>query len=93
MHSTLSLEILKKFKKHWYMLFKLFNCPIRCMIVFLFNHKEYEIEKKEDGMYSGSSALFFLIGRLRLQQGSGGDEIYCSYIIACLECQGKEFVT
>lgn len=45
--SILSLEILKKVKKHQYMLLKLLSNPIKYMIVFLFNLKEYELEKKD----------------------------------------------
>ena len=45
MRSILSLEILRKVKKHQYMLLKLLSNPVKYMIVFLFNRKEYEMEK------------------------------------------------
>ena len=60
--SILSLEILKKIKKHQYMLLKLLSNPIKYMIVFLFNLKEYELEKKDGRTQEAVHCSFSLEG-------------------------------
>lgn len=63
MCSVLSLEILKKVKKHQYMLLKLLSNPIKYMIVFLFNCKEYKMEKKDGCTQEAMHCSFSLEGK------------------------------